>query len=1302
MNFKLISQIKFILIGCFLFVFPFIASSQVDVTMSTAVNGQTFYTCGGTLYASGGVSGAGYSNGENVTVIICPDTPGDVITLDFITFNLSTQNTATPPSNNADNMSIYDGNSVAAPTLGTYGGTQLQGLLVTCTSFNTSGCITIVFNSNSAGTGNFAASITCSTPCQRPVAVLSAPTVDSMRICEGDAITFNGSPSYAASGFNIAQYEWNFDDGVIDTTSGPVVSHTFTTEGEYLVDLFLTDDNGCAATNRVTVQVLVGTTPNFVGTSPNATICLGETYCLNGIVNAVTYTGLPHNNLGGATYLPDDVGQCFESTIDFNVFAPGQSLTNINDLLSICVNMEHSYIGDLVASIYCPDGTQVVLYQQGGGWNSLGEPVDITGPNDPPGVGYDYCWSPNATLGTWAQCGNAGATPNLVTTPNGVPTLAPGTYSSLNPLSDLVGCPLNGTWTLEFCDLWGADDGWVFDWSINFNPALFPDITEFTPVYGPNCDSTFWTADNGASQAIISSTSPDCNQICLAPQSVGTYSYTYHAIDDFGCSYDTTITLTVTQPPIPDAGNNLVACPNVPIQLNGAVPNSGSACDWTFHFHDSFGDGWNGASMNVIINGSTTNYTLGSGSDVDYIINMPAGATIQIDYTPGFWESEVSYTITDCNGNLILANGPNPPTGTVYTGMNGLDMVFQWTPTTGLSNPNIANPTATVNAPTWYYLSTYENGHPLCAVTDSVFIDINPAVFAGLDGTNTICYNDPQFDMFTFLGGNPVNTGSWFDPSGNATTNMFDPAVFTNGGVFTYVVPANLGCPADSATVTVTVLQPTDPLCCQVAFTVASTNITCNGICDGTITISSQQAGTEFSFDNGVTFTFDSTATGLCAGQYNLAVRFGGCINVQQITLTQPTALTATIGSITDVSCNGFSDGSLTVTANGGTAPYSYLWNDACAQTTSVCGNNCVPAGNYCVTVTDANGCTISVCDDVIEPTAMVLNFLVVDVSCFGLCDGNATVIPNGGTTPYSYNWNGIPGTTSSTTQATDLCAGNYNLTVTDAHGCIADTLGWNVAQPAQVTITSVTFTDEICYGACDGTITIVAPNATQFSINNGASFQNNGNFVGNCVGTYPILVQDANGCQTTSSVTVSGPPPVVSLFQASPQPTTTFNSTIQFVNLSSGAIAYAWDFASLGTSILSDPSFIFPDDSAGVYNVCLMAVNANACADTFCLDIIINEEFVLYAPNAFTPDGNGRNEIFRVYGNDIDPEDFTLLIYDRWGELVFTSNSLNAGWDGTFKGQKVKNDVYVWKVKTRSLHTGKRYEKIGHVTLVR
>lgn len=1280
-------------------------SQPMDVIANPTVTGQTFNTCNGVLYASGGVSGSGYLNGENWIITICPDIPGDAINLDFITFALSTQNTATPPANNADEFCIYDGNSTSAASLGCYGGNGLQGLVVSCTSQNTSGCITIEFHSNSAGIGNFAATITCITPCTRPTAVLNSPfpvAPDTcFKLCVGESLTFNGSGSFAAPGFNVAQYTWNFDDGVIDSTSGAIVSHTFTQEGEFLVDLFILDDNGCAATNMVTTQVLVGTTPLFDGTTTDTSICLGETVCLDGVVTGVLYTGTP-GAVSTSAYLPDDVGQCFESTITFNIFNPGQSLTNINQLIDICVLMEHSYIGDLVATIYCPNGQSVVLYQQGGGWNALGDPIDVSWPAslDPMGTPYNYCWADNAPFGTWAQCGNAGATPNIIMTPSGYPTLAPGTYSSLNPLSGLVGCPLNGTWVLEFCDLWGADDGWVVDWELNFDPALYPNVTQFTPQYGADCDSTFWSGTTAAATAQISSTSANCDNICITPNAVGSYTYEFSATDDFGCTYTTQTTVTVTPGPTVDAGPDQTVCPNVAAQLNATTVGSGTTCNYTFNLYDSFGDGWNGAYFNLYINGALfSSYTEGNGSFSTFSVSIPAGATIDIEYFPGTWESEVTYEIIDCQGNIVYSDGPNPLTGMVYTGLNGLDIVYSWSPTTGLSDPAIANPTATVNQQTTYYVTAYENGHPLCGMTDSVTLFIDPAVNAGMDGVLTLCYNAAPEDMFAALGGTPAATGSWFDASSAATSNLFDPTLFAPGVyTMTYVVPSSGACPPDSSDVVVTVLGPGDPLCCVVTYTLASTDASCNGVCDGTITITSADA-IQYSYDGGVTFTASNTATGLCAGTVDVIVEGpGGCQIPETVVIAEPAAMVVNL-TPTNASCFGFTDAQVSSTIIGGTAPYTYLWDDPCAQVTSICGLSCpIGAGNYCVTVTDANGCSVTQCSVVTEPTPLTLTFASTNASCNGICDGTASTVIGGGTLPYTYNWFGLAGNVAN---AASLCDGTYDLEVTDGNGCLIDTLNWIITEPVAITLT-VNAVDETCYQVCDGSLDLVSNTGTSFSIDGGATFSATSTFIDLCTGTYPIEVEDANGCSITSSAIISGPGPVDAQFEFGPQPTTILNTTISFINTSTGAISYLWDFGFTQSS-LTNPVVDFPDDTAGTYNVCLYAYNAANCPDSTCFDVMIDEDFVIYVPNAFTPNGDGMNDEFHVYGNDIDPENYHLMLFNRWGELIFETDVYGTGWNGLMSnGLKAPNDVYVWRLKTEALSQEKYYDKVGSVTLVR
>src|SRR5690606_32894461 len=128
---------------------------------------------------------------------------------------------------------VYDGTSTAAPTLGTYSGNQLQGVVIQATQLNATGCLTLTFTSNTVGTGSFTASATCETPCNNPQAggiVLNGITDDSIHVCVGDEVFFEEQGSFAQPGFTLVDYEWDFMDGT--TANGQNVSHTFDVPGQ--------------------------------------------------------------------------------------------------------------------------------------------------------------------------------------------------------------------------------------------------------------------------------------------------------------------------------------------------------------------------------------------------------------------------------------------------------------------------------------------------------------------------------------------------------------------------------------------------------------------------------------------------------------------------------------------------------------------------------------------------------------------------------------------------------------------------------------------------------------------------------------------------------------------------------------------------------------------------------------------------------------------------------------------------------------------------------------------------------------
>jgi hypothetical protein len=239
--------ISFVILCILLFSNTILSQIGCDVSGNYCMDNVNVQICEGTLFDAGG--GDVYPD-ANYTMTICPDNPGDVIQLHFGAFNLQTS----PNANNSDYLTIYDGDNTGASSLGSYTGTDLQGVDVTGTIFNATGCLTLVFQDNgnpNALNPGFECSISCTTPCASPTS--SAEIIDptpvgigqSVSVCLDVPVTFADAGSFAEPGYTLTQYIWNFDNGTIDSLSGPQVQYVFAEPGEYIVTLTVEDNNGC-------------------------------------------------------------------------------------------------------------------------------------------------------------------------------------------------------------------------------------------------------------------------------------------------------------------------------------------------------------------------------------------------------------------------------------------------------------------------------------------------------------------------------------------------------------------------------------------------------------------------------------------------------------------------------------------------------------------------------------------------------------------------------------------------------------------------------------------------------------------------------------------------------------------------------------------------------------------------------------------------------------------------------------------------------------------------------------------------
>ncbi|MFT5778302.1 MAG: gliding motility-associated-like protein, partial [Crocinitomicaceae bacterium] len=174
--------------------------------------------------------------------------------------------------------------------------------------------------------------------------------------------------------------------------------------------------------------------------------------------------------------------------------------------------------------------------------------------------------------------------------------------------------------------------------------------------------------------------------------------------------------------------------------------------------------------------------------------------------------------------------------------------------------------------------------------------------------------------------------------------------------------------------------------------------------------------------------------------------------------------------------------------------------------------------------------------------------------------------------------------------------------------------------------------------------------------------------------------------------------------FAYSPNPVLMFNPEVHFTNLSSNATNYQWTFEEGNPlqSTLTNPTVQFPDGVVGTYEVVLIATSQLGCADTTELNVIVSPEILIYVPNSFTPDDDEHNQNWLVYMDGIDIYDYELLVFNRWGELVWENHDISIGWDGTFNGQNVQTGMYTWIIHTKDLLNDERYTFNGHVNVMR
>ncbi|TSJ45497.1 PKD domain-containing protein [Fluviicola chungangensis] len=579
-------------------------------------------------------------------------------------------------------------------------------------------------------------------------------------------------------------------------------------------------------------------------------------------------------------------------------------------------------------------------------------------------------------------------------------------------------------------------------------------------------------------------------------------------------------------------------------------------------------------------------------------------------------------------------------------------------------------------------LSFVINEPPLLQVSE--VSRTNVSCFGGTDGSLSV----------QGIGGYGTYSYSWnTNPVQNTET-----AVSLSAGNYMVTLTDQNGCTSNLN------LIVTEPLPLANNFTIVQPS--CNGFNDGSILASVSGGTTPYGY-NWNTGGTGTSITGLVSGNYSVLITdSNGCTLNLNTFVSQPTPLAMTISPDTTI-CPG-SPITLEAQVNGGTGAYTFDWTPQTGTTNQLIVSPLTQT-TYACNITDANGCVIGSSTSI---SMISLNpaDIYASISESVICLGEEVVITGaytGSDQTVVLSWthctscpitqNIIPG---ATTTYTILAVNQCNQQITSDVTVV-------VSEPPIVNLNP----DLGTY--CQGEYFSVSNSGTNdpswiytWVFEDGSiSHDMIAVHVFNSPGQFDVNLTIVNqyGCQSVAAAsgTVTVNPRAVASFTADKTEVTTIDPELHFTNTSQNASEYEWHFGDDDMSYVTNPTHSY--DTYGEFEVTLNANNQYNCPDQARLAVTVKPSFELFVPNAFTPDGDEYNNTFMATGYGILENDFTMEIYNRWGELIFESHNMQIGWDGSYGAgtERVQDGTYTWVIRFKDL-TNTLHERNGHLSLLR
>ncbi|MFT6020210.1 MAG: gliding motility-associated-like protein [Saprospiraceae bacterium] len=819
---------------------------------------------------------------------------------------------------------------------------------------------------------------------------------------------------------------------------------------------------------------------------------------------------------------------------------------------------------------------------------------------------------------------------------------------------------------------------------ITINPTdvnAFFSTNQLTACVGePICFESFSTFGAGVIFDFGDGTTTTNGAPCHAYSTPGTYEI---SLKVFGCGFDSIFT-TVNIVPLPLVEIVLTTTTYCPDDLISISAAPSTILDYFWEFGNNSTDTTSNPQFSYDSPG--TYFVKLTGISIDSCLSKDSIQIIVVE--PPVAQFEVAND-TLCQNEGILFNNNSTGIFTCSWEFGDGEISADCSPTYSYDSAGTYTVTLTIT----------NNNNCKDVTTQQVVVAAQPEP----DFTYTLNQScTPVTASFINLSAN-AQSYDWTFGNGQTSTDTDPTTVYNQGGSYQVQLLATNEFCARTKDSTLVVYQTPEPI------VTLSANEGCAPI---TINFGAQATGNPtldyvWDFGDG-TFSFEQNPNHsyLIPGDYEVKVLLTSqtavlCKDsvIEEVTIFEPVLM---VDAITHVLCFGEDTGVIDLDTISGTQPFEYIWSNG---TVTQDPNN-LTAGSYTVSITDANSCILLDTFEVTQPPEILASTLdSAIVTCYGGEDGSLCIGVMGGVADYEINWsNGLVGDCIE-----NISAGDYEVQITDANNCLVDSTFVVYEKPVIAVLDSVA--DVTCFGEEDGqilldTITGGFSNLYNTTLTGPVAYDGGTSFSNLLPGAYHLIVQDIEGCSFEKDYIIGEPDslwmdiPIDSLYLDmgdSIQISMDHNAIQPQLTWTPRTKVFCWD--------CEDP-WVTPFKTT-IYQVTLK--NQDNCEVNDEATVFVDPNRNYYIPNTFTPNGDGRNDLFRIRSLIPSIQQVTIFrVFDRWGELIFERENFRPqeendedAWNGTFRGKELPPDTFTFYIEIEYVD-GERSPDKGTITLIR